>query len=65
MGRKIITYLYIWLALFLLLCVISLVKNWDAFKDIMMNKMIGLIVAIVLIGAVFTGLVSIVTGGRR
>lgn len=55
--RRILRYLTLWFVLFLLLCVVSVVKYWNIFVGILSDRFYslagGIVVVLCIIGGIF------------
>lgn len=64
MGR-IMMYIILWVGLFLVLCVISVIKNWSVLATIISGTISGLIGYVFVIGLVIYGIAMILRAGFR
>lgn len=57
---KILMYLAVWGALFLILCVLSIIKNWSVLVAIFSSTMYTLIESMFVIGLMLYGLIMMI-----
>ena len=57
--RKIIMYVAVWGILFLILCVVSIVKNWNILSTVIGGTLLSLFGYLVVIGLIIYGIVMI------
>lgn len=64
MGR-IMMYIILWIGLFLVLCVISVIKNWSVLAAIISGTISALIGYVFVIGLMIYGIAMILRAGFR
>ena len=62
---RIMMYIILWVGLFLVLCVISVIKNWSVLATIISGTISGLIGYVFVIGLVIYGIAMILRAGFR
>ena len=62
---RILMYFAIWIGLFLLLCIVSVVKNWSVLATIISGTVSELIGYIFVMGLTIYGIVMILRAGFR
>lgn len=62
---RVLMYFAVWVVLFLILCVVSIAKNWDVLVAVISGTISSLVGYLVVIGLMIYGIVMILRAGFR
>ena len=62
---RILMYLLLWAILFLILCVVSIAKNWGVLVSILSGTVMSLVVSFGVIGLIIYGIIMMLRAGFR